>query len=380
MGRPPLPVGTFGRIRFEVLGRHRVQAGASFRDLDGRRRYVVRNGPTRAQAERRLREALRDRSTASSPPVPADSRLSAMAALWLADVDDSELAAGTKRLYRFVVNAYVLPGLGELRLREVTVPAIDRLLASVHTHHGPGAAKSTRSVLSGILGLTVRHGLLTTNPVRDATARRTARTARGPRALTVDEARLLQERLAADAAAARQDLPDLVAFLLGTGLRIGEACAVRPSTVDLAAATLTVTGTVIRERGRGLLIQDVPKTTAGRRTITLPPRTVELLRHRLTAPTTTDDDPVIFPSPQGRLRDPSNTSGDLRTALDRAGFPWATSHTFRKTVATRLDEAGLSARQIADHLGHSRPSLTQDVYLGRGTASPRTAAVIRRAL
>jgi integrase len=380
MGRPPLPVGTFGRIRFEVLGRHRVQAGASFRDLDGRRRYVVRNGPTRAQAERRLREALRDRSTASSPPVPADSRLSAMAALWLADVDDSELAAGTKRLYRFVVNAYVLPGLGELRLREVTVPAIDRLLASVHTHHGPGAAKSTRSVLSGILGLTVRHGLLTTNPVRDATARRTARTARGPRALTVDEARLLQERLAADAAAARQDLPDLVAFLLGTGLRIGEACAVRPSAVDLAAATLTVTGTVVRERGRGLLIQDVPKTTAGRRTITLPPRTVELLRHRLTAPTTTDDDPVIFPSPQGRLRDPSNTSGDLRTALDRAGFPWATSHTFRKTVATRLDEAGLSARQIADHLGHSRPSLTQDVYLGRGTASPRTAAVIRRSL
>ena len=27
----------------------------------------------------------------------------------------------------------------------------------------------------------------------------------------------------------------------------------------------------------------------------------------------------------------------------------------RKTVAPELDEAGLSARQIADHLGHSRP-------------------------
>jgi integrase len=194
------------------------------------------------------------------------------------------------------------------------------------------------------------------------------------------EAHLLHARLAADAAAARQDLPDLVAFLLGTGLRIGEACALRPLDVDIDAGTLTVTGTVIRERGRGLLIQDVPKTTAGRRTITLPPRTVDLLRRRLTAPATTEDNPVIFPSPQGRLRDPSNTGGDLRTALDRAGFPWATSHTFRKTVATRLDEAGLSARQIADHLGHSRPSLTQDVYLGRGTASPRTAAVIRRAL
>jgi integrase len=141
-----------------------------------------------------------------------------------------------------------------------------------------------------------------------------------------------------------------------------------------------VTGTVIRERGHGLRIQDVPKTTAGRRTIALPPLTVELLRRRITVLTIAGDASVLFPSTHGRLRDPSNTSGDLRKALDRAGFPWVTSHTFRKTVATRLDDAGLSARQIADHLGHSRPSLTQDVYLGRGTASPRTAAVIRRAL
>jgi len=83
---------------------------------------------------------------------------------------------------------------------------------------------------------------------------------------------------------------------------------------------------------------------------------------------------------KGFLRNPSNTSGDLRWALNRADFPWVTSHTFRRTVAIRLDDAGFSARQIADHLGHSRPSLTQDVYLGRGTASPRTAAVIRRTL
>lgn len=58
--------------------------------------------------------------------MPAGSRLSAMAALWLPDVDGSELAAGTTRLCRFTVHAYVLPGLGELRLREVTVPTIDR--------------------------------------------------------------------------------------------------------------------------------------------------------------------------------------------------------------------------------------------------------------
>ena len=49
---------------------------------------------------------------------------------------------------------------------------------------------------------------------------------------------------------------------------------------------------------------------------------------------------MIFASPTGRLRDPHNTSSYLRRVLDRAGFDWVSSHVFRKTVATRLDEAG----------------------------------------
>jgi integrase len=34
-----------------------------------------------------------------------------------------------------------------------------------------------------------------------------------------------------------------------------------------------------------------------------------------------------------------------------------TSHHFRKTTATFLDEAGLSARAVADQLQRSRPSM-----------------------
>ena len=192
--------------------------------------------------------------------------------------------------------------------------------------------------------------------------------------------RQLRPALSYDHKAIARDLPDLVGFLMATGLRIGEACAVRTTDLDVDAGTLAVAGTVTRDPLLGLLIQERPKTDAGRRTIALPPQTLDLLRRRLAHLPTAADPPVLFPSQKGLLRDPNNTSGDLRQALDRAGFPWATSHTFRRTVATRLDDAGLSARQIADHLGHSRPSLTQDVYLGRGTASPLTAAALQQSL
>jgi len=80
------------------------------------------------------------------------------------------------------------------------------------------------------------------------------------------------------------------------------------------------------------------------------------------------------------LSRPQNTRWDVRAALDRAGFDWVTWHSFRKTTATMLDEAGLSARVIADQLGHATRSMTQDVYLARKAVDARVAEALEDAL
>lgn len=208
-------------------------------------------------------------------------------------------------------------------------------------------------------------------PIRDIA--RMTRPRKHVRALTKDEAAKLRAALHADDAAVQLDLPDLVDFMLGTGLRIGEACAVRWSAVDLAAGVLEVNSTVVRTKEYGLVVQERPKSSAGWRVIALPPSIVELLSRRQSGGAAMSG--VVFRSPLGQIRHRSNTTGDLRRALDRAGFDWVSSHTFRKTVATRLD-AGLTARQIADDLGRARPSLTQDVYLGRNVVSSQAASVL----
>ena len=54
---------------------------------------------------------------------------------------------------------------------------------------------------------------------------------------------------------------------------------------------------------------------------------------------------------------------------DRAkklGVPDVTTHSFRKTVATRIDDEGLSAWIGAHHLGHTDVSMTQDRYMTQG--------------
>lgn len=50
-------------------------------------------------------------------------------------------------------------------------------------------------------------------------------------------------------------------------------------------------------------------------------------------------------------------------------WSWITSHVFRKTVATRLDEAGFTPRQVADQFEHANASMTLDVYFGRQVVS-----------
>lgn len=71
----------------------------------------------------------------------------------------------------------------------------------------------------------------------------------------------------------------------------------------------------------------------------------------------------VFPAPRsGTVRDRSNTGRSLRSAFARAGFTGLSSHAFRKSVATLMSDAGLSSRDAADQLGHSRPSMTTDVY------------------
>jgi integrase len=77
------------------------------------------------------------------------------------------------------------------------------------------------------------------------------------------------------------DVADLAEFLDGTGMRIGQALAVRAEVVDLDAGVIEVNATVVRLKGKGSVIQRRPKTAAGWRIIAAPPHVVALCRRRL---------------------------------------------------------------------------------------------------
>jgi integrase len=166
---------------------------------------------------------------------------------------------------------------------------------------------------------------------------------------------------------------DLSAFLLATGLRIGEALAVLWREIDLDSSVLSVTSTLIRVMGQGL-VRKPTKSQAGERALQLPEWCVILLDKRRAVGVGADE--PVFGTLNGTFRDPRTVTQRLVEARERHGFAeWMTFHAWRKTTATVLDEAGATARMIADQLGHSRVSM-QDVYLGRRSRESRVAAAL----
>jgi integrase len=413
MGRPPLAVGTYGHILIRQVG-NQYEARCRFRDFDGATRQVRAFGRSKSAAEQRLKKALTERGEMGSDEITPDTRLAKLTDLWLLDLaESSEHSAGTKRIYELCATNYIKPALGQLRVREITVRRLDLCLRTVNAKHGPGSAKTTRTALSGILGLAVRYGALATNPMR-STRRISAPKKPRARALTTEQAELISDRARSDTFAVEHDLGDLIDWMLATGCRIGEAIAVREApnddgdpVLDLTAGTWEVNALIERVRGQGLVLQHRTKTDAGWRILALPPFAVAMIRRRGTeARFHRNPHRVIFTSPDGKLRDPSNTSGDLRRFLDsidcehcehrgwtwqaedgrklrqvrcdRGPYSWVTSHTFRKTVATRMEEAGFTPRQVADQLGHEKPSMTMDVYFGRNVVNAEVAKLLDR--
>lgn len=125
--------------------------------------------------------------------------------------------------------------------------------------------------------------------------------------------------------------------------------------------------------GAGPWIKPRPRSKAGYRKLGLP--SVDMLRCRRQEAVPNKWD-VVFTSPTGLLRDPSNTQADLRDVFQRVGYTWVTSHVFRKTAATLLDDAEVTARKIADQLGQAQVSVTQNYYLGRKIGSEEAARVL----
>jgi integrase len=381
MPRPPLPPGTYGKIKTWQDGTTWL-ARVKFRDYDGAIRLVKRSGKTKAGAVRELKVALADRQRpVRQAEITPHTTMEKVATLWLAEiecaVDAGTKSPGTLDAYRSIYRRHVKPALGGLRVREVDTPVVDRFLEATKNKTVSGA-RTAKIVISGMMRLAARHGAVAVNPVREV-GRIEAAPRPAPKSLTGEQRQQWLDAVAASEVAHVWDLPDLSLMMLATGCRIGECLAIGWKEVDLDQATVDVCWRLVRRTGVGLLRLSSTKTgESGERLIPLPSWAVTMLKRRRLA--IASQVQPVFPDSLGGWRDPSNVRRVWRRVRDHAGIDGLVSHTLRKTVASFLDDAAVPTRKISDQLGHARVSMTQDHYLGRKLTDRQTADVLEKLL
>ncbi|MGL5910371.1 MAG: tyrosine-type recombinase/integrase, partial [Phycicoccus sp.] len=369
-----LQIGQHGRITVAQLGPRLYEALARVRDADGKVRRAKRQGRSKTAAENALRQALAARRHTAGAGVTGASRVREAGERWLAQqaalVEAGDRSPRTYETYLSSWRTHVLPALGELQLREATTGRCEAWLVELRRRRGASTCSTARAVLGGVLGWAARMETIPSNPVRDLSPIPGAgRRKRKPRAMTEAErtgwlawmdthaavdpdprhrggrpARPRAPKREADVAKARA-LGDVTRFMLGTGCRIGEAMAVSWDEVDLDAGTVAIAWHLVRVRGQGIVRLPGAKSEAGDRLLRVPSWCTTMLLERRTDPRSGYP---VFPDELGGWRDANLVMRWFRWSGEQAGYGWVTSHVFRQTVLTVLDEAGLDKHEVRD--------------------------------
>ena len=267
------------------------------------------------------------------------------------------ITEGTRGTYEMMTRQFADSPLGGLA---VDIVSRDDVVAWVREQEKSGASaktiKNKQTFLSTAFKRAVLDGEITRNPAEAVRITRTER--REMTFLTPVEFQVLLERVTVY-------YRPFVAFLYGTGMRFGEAIALRVQDVHLDDAPPTVTVARAWKMGGGY---GPPKTSRGRRTISLPTYAVDAVR---TASKGKAPGELVFTNKRGERIDRHTMYGNWLTWIDeeraaKRGEPLLGKrprlHDIRHSHASWMLAQGYDLHSLARRLGHESIQTTSDTY------------------
>ncbi len=334
------------------------------RDDNGVRRiaYLTVKG-TKKDAERALRAKL-STIDAGTHVDPSAMTVGEYLDDWLTKAAPLKAGPKTMERYHIFVRVQIKPHLGAVKLQALRPKHISDWHQTLIDEGEIGLR--TLANAHGTLRTALAHAV-----TAEILARNVARIIKPPKWESGEVAILSKDQIA-DVLDKLADHPlyPIVAVAIGTGARRGEIGALTWGDVDLDGGTVQIRRALEQTKAGGIRVK-APKTKAGRRTIGLPAVTVAALReHRLKtlelrlacgAGALRDDTPV-FGNIDGEWPSLWAITNQWIDAVKTLGLPKITFHALRHCHASALIAAGLDVVTVSRRLGHSKASITLDVY------------------
>jgi integrase len=323
---------------------------------------------TASEAGRARREVVAKAEAGLIKHTPGGLTVDDLLDLYLDGIDaDQRLSAKTRHDYRVYAETYVRRLIGPVKVRDVTPEVILKWQRQLTKAGGKKSAKPlapntirlARAPLAGAFKLAVATGIVAASPLVNTPQPKARRSI--PHHWTPEHARQFLALMEGD-----RTYP-VWAFLLNSGLRIGELVWLRWPNVDLDASVARVVE-FATYAGYEVVASD-GKSRDAVRTIDLDKALVRVLRsqraqqasERLAAASYETSDHV-FTKPGGGAYHPQYLSRSLGKLTAELGLPRLTAHGLRHSCATLMLANGVPPKVAAERLGHADATLFTNLY------------------
>lgn len=292
---------------------------------------------------------------------------------WLKEYKQPSVKKGTVGVYRDTYDAYISTPMGKKRLKDVRPEQIQKLYNTLYNdEYSKNTIELVSVVLSGMYKQAFKNQLINRNPVPLATLPKFSEH-KERRVLTLEEQNLFLQF----ANEGKSKYNYVYELALSTGMRSGEMCGLEWNDLDFSNRIIHVRGTLVQNRYG--FYKDLPKTHSSLRDIPMLDNVFNLLKERRKAQIEQrlllgthweplkDLENLVVTTDTGRPLGKSYLNKDIVKIIHRihgtdGDFQSLTVHTFRHTFATRCIENGMEPQVLKTILGHSKLSMTMDLY------------------
>ena len=279
--------------------------------------------------------------------------------IWLENIKGS-IRPTTWIRYEGLVRLYIKPYLGKIKLNDLKPFQIQHLLTNLRKQgQSPRQIEMIHATLRRAYVIAVRQGYTAMNPVKLV----------DPPSVPRKELNILDDNQARQFMVTAQESRHETLYYLAitTGIRMGELLGLKWAEVDWAKKEIFIQRQLQRIHGEGYIFSTL-KTRSSRRKIALGEEAMKRLSthrkkqgHQRRSDKWHEQD-LVFPSTIGTPMGPRNLLRDFKKMLKIAKLPDMRFHDLRHTAATMMLMNGIPIIVVSRRLGHSKPSVTLDIY------------------
>ena len=289
--------------------------------------------------------------------------------LWIDNYKAPKLKQSSLTSYNNNFRCHIEPYIGSIPLNKLELYDVQLMLNKVKD--SPSLFMKVYTVINGAMREAVIQKHISTNPCLGVAF--PAEEDKDMRVFTKQEQAQFIQHLEGE-----YYRPLFLTYLM-TGMRLGEAPALRWYDIDLEKQTISVNKKVIlkydrnAEKGKRAtqIEEDSCKTKSSRRTIMITAGLVNILaEHKKEQQALAekegqqwDENWLVFPNSRGNIPNLRNIDAAFHKILRNAGIQEATPHCLRHTYATRNFENGVDIKMISKQLGHKSVRTTYDIYI-----------------